>query len=105
MACLTMVRVLLVCLCSLPPHNDIIGAQFSPDKSHVALRVSDKEVKVLSTATGEVVTARSCRGTRYDTCGALATMGEYGRGHPVNQLTFFSFSFTLSLPSLSALAW
>jgi len=47
----------------LPPHNDIIGAQFSPDRSHVALRVSDKEVKVLSTATGEVVTARSCRGT------------------------------------------
>lgn len=47
----------------LPPHNDIIGAQFSPDRTHVALRVSDKEVKVLSTATGEVVTARSCRGT------------------------------------------
>jgi len=47
----------------LPPHNDIIGAQFSPDRSHVALRVSDKEVKVVYAATGEVVTARSCRGT------------------------------------------
>jgi len=50
-------------LLHLPPQNDIIGAQFSPDRTHVALRVSDKEVKVVSTATGEVVTARSCRGT------------------------------------------
>ena len=50
-----------VCRCSLPPQNDILGAQLSPDKSLLAIRVSDKEVKVLSTATGEVLTARSCR--------------------------------------------
>ena len=45
----------------LPPQNDILGAQLSPDRSMLAIRVSDKEVKVLSTATGEVLTARSCR--------------------------------------------
>ena len=99
---LIIVSIALVCVCcrSLPPQNDILGAQLSPDKSMIAIRVSDKEVvsravhgslahfphahtadervaqslvltsrvsvvlsaqKVVSTATGEVLTARSCR--------------------------------------------
>jgi hypothetical protein len=44
----------------LPSESDILGAQLSLDKSLLAVRCSEKEIKIVSTANGNVVTARSC---------------------------------------------
>ena len=43
---------------NLPPQNDILGAQLSPDKSMLAIRVSDKEV-VSAHAASALCSARS----------------------------------------------
>ena len=47
----------------LPP-CDIAGACWSPDKQLFACLIQDKEVKVTDAKSGEVVTARSCRGSK-----------------------------------------
>ena len=43
----------------------LLAAHMSPDHSLMALLISNREVKLLSTGTGEVFASRSCRGRAF----------------------------------------